>query len=98
MAVAGTACLVHATDNHLYKNFYNIIFERFCKMNNQVDHYISAEIIEGTTKNGHPYKAVQFSIMTDEGEYRSPLCFPTPLEVNLVEKAITSIDSQPFEN
>lgn len=54
-------------------------------MNNNV----SAKIISGTNKNGQPYKAVQFSIMTSQGEYKSQLCFPTSLEMSLVEKALS---------
>lgn len=54
---------------------------------------ISANIINGTTKNGQPYKAVQFSIMTSQGEYKSPLCFPTSLEMSLVEKALSPMQA-----
>lgn len=57
-------------------------------MNDFEDYYVGAEIIEGTSKNGKPFKAVQFYINTAMGEYKSPLCFPTSLEISLVEDAI----------
>lgn len=50
---------------------------------------INAKIIEGVSKQGNKYKAVQFEILTEQGTYVSPLCFPTPLEINLIQKALS---------
>lgn len=54
---------------------------------------LRAEVVSGVTKSGKPYKAVQFFIMTSQGEYASPLCFPSSLEVNLIEKSINKFNS-----
>lgn len=53
---------------------------------------VNAKIINGISKKGSPYKAVQFEVMTSEGVYKSPLCFPSSLEIALVEKAINSFN------
>lgn len=52
---------------------------------------VKCEIIKGTNKNGQPYKALQFSIMTSQGEYKTGLIFPSNLEIALIEKAISPI-------
>lgn len=49
---------------------------------------VKAEIIKGTSKNGNAYTGIQFSIMTSQGEYKSPLIFPTNLEIKLISDAI----------
>lgn len=49
---------------------------------------IRAEIINGNSKNGNVYTALQFSIMTSQGEYKTPLIFPTNLELNLIKDAL----------
>lgn len=58
-----------------------------------MDNNIRAEIVKGTSKNGNSYTAVQFFIMTSQGEYASPLCFPTSLEISLIEKAISKFNT-----
>lgn len=52
---------------------------------------VRANIVTGTSKNGNNYTAVQFSIMTSQGEYRTPLIFPTNLEINLIKEALNPV-------
>lgn len=52
---------------------------------------VNAKIVTGTTKNGKEYTAVQFFILTSQGEYKSPLCFPSNLEINLIKNALSPI-------
>lgn len=54
---------------------------------------VNAEIITGQSKNGNNYTAVQFSIMTSQGEYKTPLIFPTSLEINLIKQALNPMGS-----
>lgn len=49
---------------------------------------VHAYIIEGTNKHGKPFTAVQFGVITEQGEYLSDLNFPSSLEINLVCDAI----------
>lgn len=49
---------------------------------------INAYVIDGTRRDGKPYTAIQFGVETEQGEYLSQLCFPTPLELQLVIDAI----------
>lgn len=64
---------------------------------------VRAYIVEGTNKNGKPYTALQFGIMTSQGEYKSSLIFPTNLEINLIKQALSPVngiysgDTSPFE-
>lgn len=63
-------------------------------MNNNYDSIVRAEIVSGVSqKNGKPFKAIQFFVNTSQGEYQSPLCFPTPLEISLIEKSINKFNS-----
>lgn len=58
-------------------------------MNNNV----RAEVIEGVSnKTNRPFKAIQFFVMTSQGEYSSPLCFPTSLEFDLIQQAISPLN------
>lgn len=50
---------------------------------------ISCYVIDGTNKAGKAYRALQFGVMTEQGEYLSQLCFPTNLEMELVINAIS---------
>lgn len=52
---------------------------------------VNAQIVTGTSKSGNHYTAVQFSIMTSQGEYRTPLIFPTNLEINLIKEALSPV-------
>lgn len=52
---------------------------------------VSACIIEGTNKNGKSYKALQFIIHTDVGDYKSGLIFPSPFEWVAIEKCISKV-------
>lgn len=52
---------------------------------------VNCNIVKGTNKNGQPYKALQFSIMTSQGEYKTGLIFPTNLEIALIEQAISPV-------
>lgn len=49
---------------------------------------IHAYIIEGTNKKGQSYTAIQFGVITEQGEYLSGLQFPSSLEMNLVISAL----------
>lgn len=49
---------------------------------------VSAKIVNGTSKSGNAYTGIQFSILTSQGEYKSPLVFPTNLEIKLISDAI----------
>lgn len=57
-------------------------------MSNNVRVYI----VEGTNKNGNKYTAIQFGIMTSQGEYKTGLIFPTNLEINLIKQAISPVN------
>ena len=60
---------------------------------------VKCEIVNGVNKNGQPYEALRFSIMTSQGEYRTGLIFPTSLEINLIKRAISPIqDIYPKED
>ena len=52
---------------------------------------VRAEIVTGKYKDGNTWTGVQFYIMTSQGEYRSQVSFPTPLELELVKKAISPV-------
>lgn len=55
---------------------------------------VRAEVIEGiSNKTGKPFKGVQFFVMTSQGEYASDLCFPSSLEMSLVEQALSPLNS-----
>lgn len=53
---------------------------------------VKAEIVNGTNKNGQPYEAIRFSILTSQGEYKTGLIFPTSLEINLIKQAISPMN------
>lgn len=53
---------------------------------------LSAEIVNGVSKDGRPYKAVDFHITTASGVYTSR-AFPTSLEVGIIEKALNNFNS-----
>lgn len=53
---------------------------------------VKAEIVKFVSKkDGKEHEAVQFCVMTSQGEWRSPFCFPSSLEFNLVKQAINPI-------
>lgn len=56
-------------------------------MNNDT---IICDIIKGTNKNGNSYEALQFSIVTEVGLYKTGLIFPSPLELSIIKKALSS--------
>lgn len=58
--------------------------------NEQVLNYpVYAKVVEGTSKNsGNKFRGVQFYVMTNQGMYKSPLLFPTNLEINLIVDAL----------
>lgn len=56
-------------------------------MNNQP---IICDIIKGTNKNGNPYEALQFSIITEVGAYKTQLIFPSQLEMSVIKKALST--------
>lgn len=49
---------------------------------------VNAYIIDGINKNGKPYTALQFGVMTSQGEYKTQLIFPSSLEINLIKQAL----------
>ena len=51
---------------------------------------VNCYIIKGVNKNGKEYKCIQFSVLTDVGEYRSPLIFPSALEMSILEKTLNN--------
>ena len=53
---------------------------------------LSCDFINGVGRNDRPYKAIQFHILTSEGEWSSDMIFLRGLEANLVEKALSSIN------
>lgn len=54
---------------------------------------VSAKIITGVSnKTGKEFKAIQFEVLTSQGVFKSPLCFPTELERNLVFNAINPMN------
>lgn len=63
----------------------------------QQQNIINAEIVNGTTKDGRPYKAVEFSIITPNGIYTTR-AFPTSLEIGIIEKTLTKLNSIYTEN
>lgn len=58
----------------------------------QQSNIVNAEIVNGTTKDGRPYKAVEFSITTPSGVYTTR-AFPTSLEIGIIEKTLTKLNS-----
>ena len=53
---------------------------------------ITAEFVQLTSKKtGQPFEALQFSVATDGGVYKSSLSFPSNLEKELVKKAISKV-------
>lgn len=53
---------------------------------------VKAEIVKFTSKSdGKIHEAVQFSIMTSQGEWKSGYCFPSSLEFNLVKQALNPV-------
>ncbi len=58
----------------------------------QQQNIVNAEIVNGTTKDGRPYKAVDFSITTPSGVYTSR-AFPTSLEIGIIEKTLNKMNS-----
>lgn len=53
---------------------------------------VKAEIVNGTSKDGRPYKAVDFSIITPTGVYTTR-AFPTSLEIGIIEKTLNKMNS-----
>lgn len=50
---------------------------------------IKAEFVTLTSKKtGKQFEALQFTVLTDGGEYKSGLSFPSNLEKDLIKKAI----------
>lgn len=50
------------------------------------------EIVKGQSKNsGNNYTAIQFTLPTQAGDFKSPLIFPTTLEMSIIEKALSPI-------
>lgn len=49
---------------------------------------VHAYVVEGTNKQGKKFTAIQFGLLTEQGEYLSSLNFPSSLEMNLVIDAI----------
>lgn len=58
---------------------------------------VKAEIVNGTTKDGRPYKAVEFSITTPNGVYTTR-SFPTSLEIGIIEKTLSKMNSVYSDN
>lgn len=52
---------------------------------------IRAEIVNGKYKDGNSWTGVVFYVMTEAGEYKSQVSFPTNLELELVKKAISPV-------
>ena len=53
---------------------------------------VKAEIYNGVAKDGRPYKAIDFSIVTSTGIY-THRAFPTSLEVGIIEKTLSKVNS-----
>lgn len=54
---------------------------------------VSAEVIHGVSqRTGQPFKAVDIHIQTAVGVYTKRI-FPTPLEVDMIEKALNKFNS-----
>ena len=54
---------------------------------------VSAEVVHGISQtSGKPFKAVDIHIQTSVGVYTKRI-FPTPLEVDLIEKALNKFNS-----
>lgn len=58
---------------------------------------VNAKIVNGVSKDGRPYKAVEFTIDTPNGVY-STRSFPTSLEVGIIEKTLSKMNSIYSEN
>lgn len=58
---------------------------------------VKADIVNGTTKDGRPYKAVEFSIITSNGVYTTR-SFPTSLEIGIIEKTLSKMNSLYSDN
>lgn len=53
---------------------------------------VKGEIVKFTSKkDGQVHEAVQFSVMTSQGEWKSPFCFPSSLEFSLVKQALNPV-------
>lgn len=52
---------------------------------------LNAKIVNGISKTGQPYKAVEFSINTPTGVYTTR-SFPTSLEIGIIEKTLTKLN------
>lgn len=49
-------------------------------------------------KDGKEHEAIQFSVQTSQGEWRSSYCFPSSLEFNLVKQALSPVGAIYGEN
>ena len=54
------------------------------------DNPIICDIIKGINKKGNPYEALQFSIVTEVGTWKTGLIFPSPLELSIIKKALST--------
>lgn len=53
---------------------------------------VNCNIIKGINKKGHQYKAIQFTILTEGGLYKTELIFPSALEMSLIEKTLNNLN------
>lgn len=53
---------------------------------------VNCNIITGINKKGNQYKAIQFTILTEGGLYKTGLIFPTSLEMSLIEKTLNNLN------
>lgn len=48
---------------------------------------VKIEVISGVSKNGNPYKCVEWSLLTSTGVYTAR-SYPTTLELGIIEKEL----------
>lgn len=48
---------------------------------------VNVEIINGVSKNGQPYKCLEWSLITSTGVYTAR-SYPTSLEMGIIEKTL----------